>query len=197
MTQITKELQSMPFSDMIGTPLMACVEAQEKAAMTTVRFIRKVGFKTKPETKTVGGKRVTVYVPTDEVIPVIFKYTRDEEDVQLTVPLLTIVPIPYIAINNVSIDFKANLKSVVQTTYDDTYAANAGWDYGYKADTVTYNAGVSTKRDSKATQQSQYSVEATIDVSVQAGQDSMPAGLAKVLEMLNQSIMVTPIEKKS
>ena len=194
-SEVSKELQSMPFSAMIGGPLTACIEAQEKAAMTSVRFIRRVGFKTKEEERTINNKKEKVRVPTDEVINVTFKYKREEEEVELSVPLLTIVPIPYIAINKVNINFKANLKTVTETKYDDTYAGNSGWDYGYKSDRVNYNASVSTKRDSKATRDSQYSVEATIDVNVDAGQESMPAGLAKVLEMLNQAISVEPIKK--
>ena len=40
------------------------------------------------------------------------------------------------------------------------------------------------------TQDSKYSVEYTMDVAVKAGQDSMPAGLAKVLELLGNSLDV-------
>ena len=49
---------------------------------------------------------------------------------------------------------------------------------------------VSTKKDSVATQHSAYSIEANIDINVIARQESMPGGLAKVLEMLNQAISV-------
>ena len=52
------------------------------------------------------------------------------------------------------------------------------------------NASYSSKKDSSATKDSKYSVEYTMDVAVHAGQDSMPAGMAKVLEMLNNSISV-------
>ncbi|MBQ2198366.1 MAG: hypothetical protein II406_06425, partial [Bacteroidales bacterium] len=40
----------------------------------------------------------------------------------------------------------------------------------------------------KATQESKYSVEYTMDVHVHAGQDGMPAGMAKVQEILNSSV---------
>lgn len=46
------------------------------------------------------------------------------------------------------------------------------------------NASYSSKKDSKATSDSKYSVEYTMDVAVKAGQDSMPAGLSKILELL-------------
>ena len=47
-----------------------------------------------------------------------------------------------------------------------------------------------SQKDSKATEESKYSVEYTMDIAVKAGQDSMPAGLAKVLELLGNSLDV-------
>lgn len=53
------------------------------------------------------------------------------------------------------------------------------------------NASYSSKKDSKATSDSKYSVEYTMDVAVKAGQDSMPAGLSKILELLGNSLDVS------
>lgn len=201
-TQLIEDLQAMPFGEMIGGPLSACIEAQEKAALTTVNFIRNVGFvKDKDDN------------PTDEVVNVTFMYKRENKMVELTVPLLTIVPIPFIAIDTVNINFKANLKSFQRETgkqkeaesdYQHNYEnsstkkASLGWgsvsrDRSYSSATAT----VSTKKDSVATQTSQYSVEATIDINVVAHQESMPAGMAKVLEMLNQAIFLEPTDKEA
>ena len=199
-TQLIEDLQAMPFGEMIGGPLSACVEAQEKAALTTVNFIRNVGFVKDKDN-----------IPTNEVVNVTFMYMRENKKVELTVPLLTIVPIPFIAIDTVSINFKANLKSFQRETgkqkeaesdyqhkYDNssTKKTSLGWgsvsrDRSYSSATAT----VSTKKDSVATQTSQYSVEATIDINVVAHQESMPAGMAKVLEMLNQAIFLEPTDK--
>lgn len=181
---MSQDLQSMPFGTMIGAPLSACIDAQEKAALTTIKFIQNVGFVKE-------GNKIT-----DKVVNVTFKYERDGNEVKLSVPLLTIVPIPYIAINEVNINFKASLNSVSSTDYENTSNSDSGWSYAYDGKKVDYNASVSTKKDSKATQNSQYSVEATIDINVIARQDSMPAGLAKVLEMLNQSIFLDTDSKK-
>lgn len=46
------------------------------------------------------------------------------------------------------------------------------------------------KKDSTASQDTKYSVEYTMDVAVKDGQNSMPDGLAKVLELLNNSLNV-------
>lgn len=182
-------------------PFLACIDAQEQAALTTVNFIRNVGFAKKQVTE--NGKTKEVY--TDDVINVTFKYKREKNEVELTVPLLTIVPIPFIAIDTVSINFKATLKSFDKSYDKDTESESSynressasssksgGWFSAKKRSSSSMYCSVSTKKDSVSTQTSEYSVESTIDVQVNARQESMPAGMAKVLEMLNQAIFITP-----
>lgn len=55
-----------------------------------------------------------------------------------------------------------------------------------------FDAVYSSKKDSKVTRESRYSIENTTDVAIQAVQDDMPAGLAKLLEFLNEGIQTTP-----
>ena len=185
--ELVNDLSSMPFDRMIGGPLSACIDAQEQAAVSSVNFIDRVGF----DPQNPG-----------HVINVDFKYRRDGEDVVLSVPLLTIVPIPFISIDTVNISFKAALKSINtedaidadrQSSYDSTNSKYLGIGSYLKSAqiqrTVT-RGSVSTKEDSVATQHSAYSIEANIDINVIARQESMPGGLAKVLEMLNQAISV-------
>jgi len=201
MSKLTDDLQALPFGEMIGGPLSACIDAQEQAALTTVNFIRNVGFAKKEVTE--NGQKKEVY--TDDVINVTFKYKREKNEVELTVPLLTIVPIPFIAIDTVSINFKATLKSFDKSYDKDTdsessyntqssssSSKNRGWFSAKKRSSSSMYCSVSTKKDSVSTQTSQYSVESTIDVQVNAHQESMPAGMAKVLEMLNQAIFIQP-----
>ena len=92
-------LQAIPFGSMIGGPLKACIEAQAMAAQTSWQFIQEVGLNTNPET----GKK--------EAVNVSFQFMQNGRMVQLNVPLLTIVPIPYIAIHDIDINFKANIFS--------------------------------------------------------------------------------------
>lgn len=186
----TNALQAIPFGSIIGAPLKACIEAQAMAAQTSWQFIQEVGLNTNPKT----GKK--------EAVNVTFEFIQNGHMTQLNVPLLTIVPIPYIAIQNIDINFKANISasssSVSETSSSSSLDAGAdisakvGW--GPFSMTANMKASYSSKKDSKATQSSQYSVEYTMDVAVKAAQDSMPAGLAKVLELLGSSLDVNDPE---
>ncbi len=180
-------LAALPFGNIIGAPLTACIDAQALAAQTTWRFIQNVGLQTDPET---GEKKA---------VTVAFQFMRDGKMAQLNVPLLTIVPIPYIAIQSIDISFKANINassssSSAESKSEDISAGvsgSASLNLGLFKMNAGFNASYSSKKDSKATQDSQYSVEYTMDVAVRAAQDGMPAGLAKVLEILGNSLNVS------
>lgn len=182
----TSALQAIPFGSIIGAPLQACIEAQAMAAQTSWKFIQEVGLNTNSET---GEK---------EAVNVSFQFMQGGRMAQLNVPLLTIVPIPYIAINTIDINFKANISASSSSVQENSNSqaidagleAQGGIKIGPFHMNAKMNASYSSKKDSKATQESRYSVEYTMDVAVKAGQESMPAGLAKVLELLNSSLDV-------
>ena len=179
----TNALQSIPFGSIIGAPLSACIEAQAKAAQTSWNFIKEVGLTDAED----GGKQA-IYVN--------FEFRKNGRVTTLSVPLLTIVPIPYLAIKNIDISFKASISassSSSQTTsssigFSAGMKSEAGFNFGIFHGKMEMSASISSKKDSTATRDSKYSVEYTMDVNVKAGQDDMPAGMAKVLEILNQSI---------
>ena len=151
-------LRALPFSNIIGAPLKACIEAQAMAAKTSWKFIEEVGLQRNAET---GEK---------EIVNISFLFERQGQISQITIPLLTIIPVPYLAVETVNISFKANIDA-------------------------QFNAAYSSKKDSKATRESRYSIENTIDVAIKAVQDDMPAGLAKLLEFLNEGIQTTTYQQ--
>ena len=183
----TSALQAIPFGSMIGGPLNACIEAQAMAAQTSWQFIQEVGLNTDPNT----GKK--------EAVNISFLFMQNGRMVQLNVPLLTIVPIPYIAIHDIDINFKANISASSSSVSEQSSSsaldvgaeASIGAKWGAFHMDAKMKANYSSKKDSKATQESKYSVEYTMDVAVKAGQDSMPAGLAKVLELLGNTLDIS------
>ena len=176
-------LQGLPFDNLIGGPLNACIQAQNDAAMTSINFINNVCLNEDKET----GEKSAIYVS--------FSFIQNGRKVVINVPMIAIVPIPYIAINSVDISFKATVNGVesesssTETEYESKGTKKSTRKTGlFRKKTTTINSTFSTKRDSKSTQDSKFSVEATIDVAVHAGQESMPAGMAKILEMLGAAM---------
>ena len=188
------ELSAIPFGSLIGGPLIAAVEAQAHAAMTTVDFIQAVGFE-----KGTGKDK-----DSQTVRNVTFKFLngyagqlgdgsgKTPQMMSLDVPLLSIVPIPFLRIENMDIHFKASLSQSLETKASETTsnAAEAGVEGGggWLMFRAKMHASVSSKKDSSSTRDSRYSVEYTMDINVHAVQDDIPAGLAKVLNLLNESV---------
>lgn len=111
---------------------------------------------------------------------------------------MTIVPIPYIAIQSIDISFKADINASASNSkvenesisIDAGLAGSTSLHSGIFKINTDFHANYSSKKDSTAMQDSKYSVEYIMDIAVKADQDSMPAGLAKVLELLGNSLDV-------
>lgn len=187
----TKQLGALPFGNLIGGPLVAAVEAQAKAARTTVEFIKAVAFKPDPE----DDEALSTDLQTID-----FQYERVDGDTTqtatLTVPLLTIVPIPYIRIDDMTVDFKANISAesssadTSQSSTEKDLKANVTGKYGWGPAKVeaSFSAAYSAKKDSSSARDSKYSVEYTMDIYIRAVNDDMPKGMEAVLNILNESI---------
>ena len=187
--QVIRTLQNLPFSSLIGGPLSACIDAQAESALTCVNFIKEVGLE-----KDEDGEY------SDKVVYVHFSFVQGGRRVNLSVPLLTIVPIPYIAINSIDINFTAKVCGTESSSYTRTTEFQKDEEIKTeqkRSGFFRFLAGpkktqiktqFSSKRSSKSTRDSSYSVESTIDVAVHAGQESMPAGMSKILEMLGNAI---------
>lgn len=183
-----KELSSIDFENLIGGPLVAVVNAQAQSAMATVNFIQSVGFYTDEDGKT-------------QVMNVDFGYskkvvgesgTEEIKNFELHVPLLSIVPIPYLRVEETNIDFLAKITSVQErevleeTKTSANLKAKANWGWGSARLVVNYSNQRNTRTGEKV--QREYSM----GVKVRAVQEEMPAGMEKLLAMMESLIEETP-----
>lgn len=189
MSYAIQALQSIPFSSLIGGPLSAAVQAQAQAAMTCIEFIERVGF-----TTPAGAP------PTEKVVKeVTFKYSKLDENgatkgFTLSVPILAIVPIPYLRIDEVLIDFSAKLNDSITNSESSVVAGNvelsaaAGWGWGR----ASFRASASYKNEKSSTSSSNQDYAMT--VKVRAVQAEVPGGMKRVLDMLESAVReaVTP-----
>lgn len=196
MSRAVEELKQIPFSHLIGGPLKAAIESQALAAKTTIDFIKEVGFKAPATGNPVDiALNPTTDADMGEVRNVTFQYSKkDDEDnetsFELTVPILTITPIPYIRIDEMTIDFHAKLTdSVVDTrTADTSVEATVSGSYGAFWTPVKVNFRVSASHKSTSSTTAAQKREYSMDIHVRAVQDEMPAGLSKILDILEDAI---------
>lgn len=200
MSRAVEELKQIPFAHLIGAPLKAAIESQALAAKTTIDFIKEVGFKAPASGDPLDiALQVTDDADIGDVRNVTFTYMKKDEDdtenkFELTVPILTITPIPYIRIDEMTIDFHASLTdSVVDTrTSDTSVATSLSGSYGSFWTPVKVNFRVSATYKSSSSQTAAQKREYKMDIHVRAVQDEMPAGLSKILDILENAIKDKP-----
>ena len=203
MSYVTRILTQLPFGHVIGAPKKAAIEAQALAAKSTVEFIQAVGFR-KQDTDdqmfpAISNDNTIPDANLEEVRNITFKYKQQSangtnQEVTLTVPILTIVPIPFLRIDEMTIDFMAKMTeeykhaNTASNDFNLQTSASIGYKSWWSPVTANFNVSMSYKHSNTSQSQSRFSTEATMNVHVRAVQDSMPAGLAKVLTILEQAI---------
>jgi hypothetical protein len=177
MANLVAELNSLDFSVYIGGPLQAAVQAQHAASMSQVNFIQEVGFD-----------------DNDDLRYVDFKYTKkvannegtafQDVEMEIKVPFLTMLTIPALRIEEMTIDFNAKLTST--ETSNVTSELGISTELGIKFKVVNFKASASYKRKSTRG----ISVEKTYNmgVHVKVVNDELPEGLDRILTMLEDSI---------
>ena len=184
MPSAIQSLQSIPFSHLIGGPLNATVQAQGQAAMTCIEFIERVGFTVPDPSK-----------PNDKVVKeVTFKYSKLDDagatkNFNLSVPILAIVPIPYLRIDEVLIDFTAKLNDTFSSNETSSFTAGAAFSYGWGP--VSFRASASYKNDKSSTSSS--TQDYCVMVKVRAVQAEVPGGMKRILNMLEAAVRDTPV----
>ncbi|MFO7869397.1 MAG: DUF2589 domain-containing protein [Bacteroidales bacterium] len=290
-----QELADIDFSALIGGPLGAIVDAQAKAALSTVDFVKSVGFSPDSEDETTGEitpgepiyvsfkypKMVQPYVPaingklkdivvanggtnyvngdnlnvngiTVTVTSVDsngaiddIAYNTDNtsgleaisgvsgtggsgsaatfdisvedipaeqavfEEMQLEVPILTMMPIPFIRVEEGEINFNAKItsmeyarvgremkfglsKSITNKNNNKNYSFAGSFNFNKNVNTVKLNTNISYQKNSRQG----HKIDKTfhMGVKIRVSQDEIPEGMEKLLNILEGSITATPIE---
>lgn len=188
------ELSNLNFESMIGGPLNAVIKAQAQAAVTSVDFIKAVGFDHDSSGNITGPTMVTFqYKKPVEQTAADGSTSVTVKDFSLTVPFLTMLPIPFIRVEETTIDFNAKITAVQESSVTSSHGlgvelgAKAGWGWGSASLKVNYSYKKSTSSSSK--------VERTysLAVHVRAVQDELPAGTERLLGILENAIEETPV----
>lgn len=127
------------------------------------------------------------------------------QKMRIDVPILTMMPIPFIKIDNTDIEFNVKINSVSTTESKDTTNSTLKSDsnFGYKGwgfnASTTLNTSISNQKStsSNETVKKDYS----LNIKVHAVQDDMPAGMSRILDILEGTISTkavsAPAEKSS
>ncbi|MDP2713862.1 DUF2589 domain-containing protein [Rheinheimera sp.] len=180
----------LPMQDLIGTPLKAACDAQLSLARSTYEFIRDVGFD--------GDKtRNADFSFTRHVVTgkdALGNDIMDEQRVALEVPVLAIVNVPALMVDQVDITFDMEVRSSEASTETEDRAfaskgsASVGWGV-FKASVEMSGSVASHKENTRKSDNS-----AKYHVSVHASQAGTPEGLSRVLDIIAGNVSPKQVE---
>lgn len=148
------DLSRVPFGKLIGNIMTACVDAQESAANAAWNYTRNV---------------------LEQKDPIVFTYLDGKKPKKIAVPLITIVPLPYLSLENVDIDFDAEVS--VDNRHTSQFLVNVNNE-------SAVSETVQTARSS-----------ANMHIAINATTSDMPAGLAMLLNHIGGGITVIDVPK--
>ena len=160
--QVLSTIQSIPFGNIIGGPLKACILAQGDATKTTFDYIKQTAFNPSDVEK-------DAFDPAT----VSFTFVIDGAKKIMVVPLLTVIPVPYISIEHVDLSFTANITASQENKLEAHYTA--------------------PRRNVDETEDMTADFENLIEVDIHATTADMPSGLARILDIFNNQLIQTEI----
>lgn len=165
-------LQELDFNRILGAPLSACVNAQEEAAQATLQYLNEVVF-------TQAGDDDSSLEP----VTVSFYFESAGQVHRIVMPLLLIVPVPYLQIDRVDLTFQATVTE--SRMNHDTRKLSLKAKYSAPGDSAEVSK--ETKAD--------YMNKRCIDINLSVTSADMPMGISKLLEIFNnQLVEVKPDE---
>ncbi len=199
-------VSSLPLGYLIGAPLTAAVDAQAQSAKATLDFIQDVGFMPpSPNEDMLFLTPGAVDPAGNPLVPgdlgaartATFTYSASDPagnpvQAKLTVPLLSIVPIPMLLIEEMTIDFVAKISEAITSSRKDVDnrrkegSANASGGWGPVS--AGLKASYSSTHTSQVDRSSKYQTELTMSVHVRATSEGLPKGMGRVLDILAATI---------
>lgn len=207
MAEFGEMIQALNLGDLVSAPIEACVAGAEEANNATLEYVHSLtldnehrGLNSKMnfsfrDAATGATKKLSLplfsLLPESvcadsslfshfDVLSVQFTYQDVGSSVPrtITVPLLALVPVPYLKIEEAILRFSttvSEVKSVVGT--EKTSAEMKG--------------SFAAAKDCTAVRESRYNVMPTIDFNITVSGGDVPGGISKMLDLLGGAVTVT------
>lgn len=176
---IGEQFSGLDMKNLIGAPLGAAADASVQLAHSTADFINTVGFDKNGKTRTAVFKFNQIGKNEDGSI--------ENQEMSVDVPLLAIVPIPNLQVDEVNILFDMEVKQSEKSESSSDYGGSFSGTANFGIFKATVSGSVSAH--SSNTRSSDNSAKYHVDVS--ATNHGTPEGLARVLDMMAANIAPT------
>ncbi len=173
------EFEKIPLDFIIATPLLTTIEAHKAAASTTLNFIESIKDKTAEFSVKVNETNAS-----GETV---------EVNKQISVPLLTVVKVPCLNFDSLSVSFNYNISQVYKETEGskqnaDLKVATKGILSKFVEASLTGSIEHSHNTENMANR------GGSLEIKVHVSETQLPAGLEKVINAMVENINI-PVKK--
>lgn len=202
LVSMAEQFTGLPMDELIGAPLMAAADANGKMAATQTQFLLDTAFTYDAENNTYHPTLIEmvltrgVLVPVDPTADPPVDPVIETVETKFSLPILTILPLNSLAVDEVNITFDMEVKSSFSEdsseAREEAVAGEASWEakvgfgpFSAKVKgSVSYDSKTSTSRDThyEKSNSAQYSV------LVHAGQIPLPQGVTTIIQAFTNAI---------
>jgi hypothetical protein len=194
LASMAQQFSGLPIKSLIAAPLKAAADANGMMARTQTQFLLSTCFDKNGDS--LDPIMITFNITRSIVNQDGTPATPPEATVKFTLPLLTIIPLNSLAVDDVKVHFEMEVKS---STSKDSESSKEQ-ETAAKADiTAKYNAGlfsvevhgsVSHTSKSSSSQKEHYeaSNQAKYEIDVHAGQLPLPTGVTTIITAFTKNI---------
>jgi Protein of unknown function (DUF2589) len=180
---INEAYSNLPMATLIGAPLKAACEANMGMAMGMIKFVKELG----PGSSGSGTATGTAQTLNFNVNRPVSGSTTPAV-IPVSAPLLSLVPIPSLLVEDVNISFQMEVTLMEKTT------TNIAAELGFTAEFSNWFANVNVYGKVTASRENTRSTSQTAkyQVQVSARQQPMTEGMQAVVNLLNSAISPLP-----
>lgn len=203
LVSMAQQFSGLPMEDLIGGPLNAAAKANAAMAMTQTRFLMETCFEKTGTAPDISYKPIMIEMSLERGV-----LSKGDDDklllntvmTKFNLPLITIIPINSLGVNNVDISFEMEVKSSFSETEQESHTKEKKGEGSFEAKlgwgplSVSIKGSASYSSQDSSTHDTHYekSNSAKYTVKVQAGQLPVPKGVNTIIEAFTQAIQ--PIE---
>lgn len=202
LVSMAKQFSGLPMKDLIGAPLVAASEANNMMALSQTKFLLETCFELKRD----GDKEIHKPIMINMTVtrPVVNADGSEAQPIEsdFNLPLLTIIPINSLAVDEMNFSFEMEVKSSFTSDSNKTASQeekkdkgiNKTFDKGNLSTELTGSVAATDKSDSTESTSYKKSNAAKYEINAHAGQLPLPVGITTIIETYSNAI--APIQLK-
>lgn len=205
LTSMAKQFSGLPIKELIGAPLVAAAQANNMMAMSQTKFLLDTCF----VIKQVGDREVYKPVMINMTLtrPVVNADGTGAQSVEseFNLPLLTIVPINSLAVDDVNVNFEMEVKSSFTSERKDQSkqeekneeSISRKIDSSHITAELTGEVAASNATSSHDASSFKKSNSAKYEIKAHAGQIPLPVGVTTIIDTFSKSMAPITLKPES